>query len=226
MELLVFGKAGRRILVFPTLRGNPHQYEELGMVEVLRDRLEGNTLQLLCLDSLDLDSWYNRERRPRDRVLRHLDFENYVLREVLPFSHSKNADPSLTAHGCSLGAFHAVNIAFRHPECFTHILALTGRYDLTKSFPGLPDLLDGYYDDDVYFNTPSHFMSNMTDPQLLEQLRKLDIKIVVGESDAFFQNNRALSQTLWDKGIGHAFHVWKGSGHGARNWREMVRLYL
>ena len=226
MEVVVFGKSGRRALVFPTYRGTQYQYEELGAVEVLRDRLEAGSLQLLCLESLDKETWYNRALSPRERVLRHVEFENYVLREVLPFSASANADPALTAHGCSLGAFHAVNIALRHPERFTQVLALGGRYDLTKSFPGMPDLLDGYYDEDVYFNTPCHFMSNMTDPGLLELLRKLDITIVVGEADAFKDNNRELSQTLWNKGIRHAFHVWEGYSHSTRNWCEMVRLYL
>jgi esterase/lipase superfamily enzyme/lysophospholipase L1-like esterase len=226
MELLVLGRAGHRVLVFPTLYGSPYQYEELGMVEVLRDRLERDTLQLFCLDSLDLESWYDRERLPRDRVLRHLDFENYVLQEAIPFSHSKNADSALTGHGCSLGAFHAVNFAFRHPDHFSRVLALSGRYDLTKGFAGFRDLLDGYYDDDVYFNTPCHFMPNLTDPRLLEQLRRLDITIVIGESDAFIENNRALSQTLWDKGVWHTFHVWNGYAHNPHRWCEMVRLYL
>ena len=97
---------------------------------------------------------------------------------------------------------------------------------MTKSFAGFRDLLDGYYDDDVYFNTPCHFMPNLTDPRLLEQLRRLDITIVIGESDAFIENNLALSQTLWDKGVWHAFHVWNGYAHSPRRWCEMVRLYL
>jgi esterase/lipase superfamily enzyme len=226
MELLLIGRAGRRVLVFPTLYGTPYQYEELGMVEALRDRLEGGGLQLLCLDSPDLESLYNRGLPPRERILRHVAFESYILREVLPFSQNRNANPALTAHGCSLGAFHAVNIAFRHPLRFTHVVGLSGRYDLTKSFGGFRDLMDGYYDEDVYFNTPCHFMANLTDPRLLEQLRGLDITIVTGESDAFVENNRAFSRTLWDKGIWHAFHVWDSHSHSPRRWCEMVRRFL
>jgi esterase/lipase superfamily enzyme len=226
MNVVVFGKSGRRVLVFPTYRGTQHQYEEMGAVEALRDRLEGGALQLVCVETLDTETWYNRAISPRERVLRHVEFENYVLQEVLPFSLRANPHPGLTAHGCSLGAFHAINIALRHPERFTQVLALGGRYDLTKSFLGMPDLLDGYYDEDVYFNTPCHFMPNLTDPVLLEQIRKLDITIVLGEKDGFKQNNYELSATLWNKGIWHALRVWNGFSHGARNWCEMVRLYL
>jgi esterase/lipase superfamily enzyme/lysophospholipase L1-like esterase len=226
MDLLLIGQGGRRVLVFPTVHGNPYQYEELGMVEALRARLERDELQLFCLDSLDSDTWYNQNLPPRERVLRHIDFENYVLREVLPFSHRENANPAVVAHGCSLGAFHAVNIALRHPGQFTHAVGISGRYDLTRSVGGFPDLLDGYCDDEVYFNTPCHFMANITDPQLLEQMRRLDITIVIGESDTFMENNRAFSQTLWNKGIWHAFCVWDGYAHSPRRWCEMVRRYL
>lgn len=226
MNVVVFGKSGRRVLVFPTYRGTQRQYEEMGAVEVLRGRLENGALQLLCLESLDTETWYNRAISPRERVLRHVSFENYVLREVLPFSLNANAHPAVTAHGCSLGAFHAVNIALRHPECFTQVLALGGRYDLTKSFFRMPDLLDGYYDEDVYFNTPCHFMANLQDPILLEQIRKLDITIVIGEKDEFRSNNCDLSRILWNKGVWHALRVWNGYSHGAQNWCDMVRVYL
>lgn len=226
MELLVFGHAGVRMLVFPTWGGRFYQYEDNGMVEVLRDRLEGGALQLFCVDSYDSHALYNHEISPRERILQQMSFERYILEEVLPFSERKNPNPSLTAHGCSLGAFHAVNMAFRHPNRFSGVLALSGRYDLTRSISGFLDLFDGYYDDDIYYNTPGHFIVNLTDPELLKQLRKLNITLAVGERDAFFENNRDFSQALWDKGIWHAFRVWSGKPHDFDHWREMLRLYM
>jgi len=225
MELLVFGHAGVRVLVFPTWRGRFYQYEDNGMVEVLRDRLEGGTLQFFCVDSFDSHALYNHDISPRERILRHMDFEKYILQEVLPFSEGKNPNPSVTAQGCSLGAFHALNIAFRYPDRFNGVLALSGRYDLIRSFGGYLDLFDGHYDEDIYFNTPCHFIPNLTDTELLKQLRKLDITLAVGGADVFLENNRALSQALWEKGIWHAFHVWAGKAHDFHHWREMLRLY-
>ena len=225
MELLVFGHAGVRVLVFPTWGGRFYQYEDNGMIEVLRDRLEQGQLQLFCVDSFDAHSLYNHKISPRERIMRHNNFEKYILNEVVPFSEHKNPHPSLLTHGCSLGAFHAVNIAFRYPTRFKGVVALSGRYDLTRWFGGIPDLFDGYYDEDVYFHMPSHFIPNLTDPELLKQLRQLDITLVVGEGDAFLENNRALSQALWDKGVWHAFRVWSGRGHSFRHWREVIKVY-
>lgn len=225
MELLVFGHAGTRVLVFPTWRGRFYQYEDHGAVEALRDRLEGGTLQLFCVDGFDAHSIYNRKISPRERILRHMNFERYILHEVLPFSERRNPGSPLTAHGSSLGAFHAMNVALRHPTQFNGVLALSGRYDLTCSFGGFLNLFDGYYDSDIYFNTPSHFLPGINDPELLHQLRNLKITLVIGEADAFIENNRSLSQALWDKGIEHAFHVWAGEAHAFHYWREMLKLY-
>lgn len=224
-ELLVFGHAGPRVVVFPAWRGRFYQYEDRGMVEVVRDRLEGGALQLYCVDGFDAESLYNRELSPRERILRHLAYERYVLHEVVPLSESSNPNSLLTAHGCSLGAFHAVNIAFRHPCRFTGVLALSGRYELTRCMGRYMDLFDGYYDQDVYFNTPSHFVPNLTDAELLRLLRRLNITLVVGSGDAFMENNRALSTALWDKGIWHAFRVWDSGEHDFPCWRQMLRAY-
>ena len=40
MELLVFGHAGARVLVFPTAGGRFHEWEDQGMVNALRDLIE------------------------------------------------------------------------------------------------------------------------------------------------------------------------------------------
>lgn len=225
MELLVFGHAGVRVLVFPTWRGRFHQYEDNGVVDVLRRSLADGALQLFCVDSFDSHAMYNQEISPRERIVRHLSFERYILEEVLPFSEGKNPHPSVAVQGCSLGAFHAVNIAFRYPDRFDSVLALSGRYDLTRSFDGYHDLFDGYYDDDIYFNMPSHFIPNLTDVELLRKLRRLNITLGVGERDVFLENNRTLSLALWDKGVAHTFRLWQGKSHNFDNWREMVRLY-
>src|SRR5438309_1051987 len=91
MELLVFGHAGARVLAFPTSRGRFHEWEDRGLVGgVLRHGLENGFLQLVCVDSVDTESWYAR-RPPGDRVWRQAQYDAYLLGEVLPFTRSLNA---------------------------------------------------------------------------------------------------------------------------------------
>lgn len=222
MELLVFGHTGARVLAFPTRCGRFFDYENMGIVDALRDKIESGWLQLICVDSIDQETFYCNWCDPRDRVRRHLRFERYILDEVLPLSQRLNPTPFVIALGMSFGAYHAVNLALRHPHRFGRVVAISGRYDLTRAPDGFRDLLDGHYDPDVYFNMPNHYVPNLHDDHLLAAIRRIDIKLIVGESDPFLEDNRRLSESLWQKGIWHLFQTWNGRAHGYRRWREIV----
>lgn len=219
MELLVHGHAGAPVLVFPTSKGRFFEYEDRGMVAALGDFLEQGWFQLYCVDSVDAESFYNWWTHPVNRILRHLQYEEYLLNEVLPLIRAQNPNSFLITHGCSFGAYHALNIAFRHPHLFGRVLACSGMYDMSTFF-------GGYYDNNIYFNTPSHFISNLNDPYRLDALRRLDIIIAIGKDDPNIENNRALSTALWQKMIWHAFREWDGWSHDWPYWQQMVRLYI
>jgi esterase/lipase superfamily enzyme len=158
-------------------------------------------------------------------LARHSQYERYVLEEVLPLT-AGNPHPFLIAHGCSIGAFHAVNIALRRPELFQRIVALSGRYDLTQPAGIFPNLFDGYYSDEVYFNTPNHFVQGLADEAVLGLMRSMDIVLAVGEDDPFRASTEVLSEALWRKGVGNHLAIWPGEAHRVRCWREMVKRYL
>ncbi len=52
MEMLVFGHAGAKVLVFPTREGRFFEYEQLGLVASLADKLQAGHLQLYCIEGL------------------------------------------------------------------------------------------------------------------------------------------------------------------------------
>ncbi|MFZ4538525.1 esterase family protein [Propionivibrio sp.] len=226
MELLVVGHSGAKVLVFPTRDGRFHEYEDLHLVHSVASKIEAGHLQLWCVDSIDWESFYCFWNTPADRIRRHMLFEEYILHEVMPLMHGMNPHPCTIAHGCSLGAYHAANIAFRHPDKFQKLVALSGRYDLTLSVDVFHDLLNGHYDENVYFNTPTHFLPNLRCDWHLEHLRRMDMVIVVGADDPFLDNNRYLSAILDAKGLSHRLHVWEGRAHRASCWRKMAPLYL
>ena len=85
MELLIFGHAGAKVLIFPSRLGRFYEYEKLGIVELLKHKIEQGWLQLYCVDSIDSESFYCNWAHPSGRIKRHIDFEKYILKEVLPF---------------------------------------------------------------------------------------------------------------------------------------------
>ena len=226
MELLVFGHAGARVLVFPTRTGRFFDYENWGLVESIRHKIENGWLQLFCVDSVDAESFYCSAKPPQERVHRHLQYEAYLRHEVIPLTRKKNSNMVMITHGCSMGAFHALNFAFRYPEMVGKVVALSGRYDLTQEIGPFKDLFDGYYDQTIYYNTPTHFIPNLNDARILTLLRRMEIIFVIGDADPFYTNNRILSEQLWDKQIRHTMHVWQGRAHKARYWQHIIPLYL
>jgi esterase/lipase superfamily enzyme len=225
MELLVFGHGGVPVLFFPTRTARFYDYENWRIIESMKGKIEDGQLQVFCVDSVDIESFYS-DKHPAERIKRHRQYEQYIIYEVLSFIRSRNQHPDLVAAGCSLGGYHAVNIAFKHPWLFSKVVGMSARYDLTLSSPKFPDLLSGYHDDNVYFSMPSMFIPNLSDTFLLQCLRRMDITIVIGMEDPFFENNQQLVEAMRRKGIDCAFIVWNEEAHRPRYWRRMVQLYL
>jgi esterase/lipase superfamily enzyme len=48
------------VLVFPTSGGRFFEYEDRGMVNALLPKIDRGELQIICVDSVDQESWYNR----------------------------------------------------------------------------------------------------------------------------------------------------------------------
>jgi esterase/lipase superfamily enzyme len=226
MELLVFGHAGPRTVVFPTREGRFYDYENFGMVGALAEPLEEGRRQLFCVDSIDSESFYGAHLPPGQRIVRHQQYEDYILEEVLPLTSLINDHPELVAHGCSIGAYHATNIALRHPRRFQRVVALSGRYDLTEQLGPFPDLFDGYRSDHIRSHTPNYYVPRLRDWDHLDALRRMEIMLVIGAEDPFFESTQYLANSLWAKEIRNRLVIWNGEAHRASYWRKMVKLYL
>ncbi len=220
MEMLIFGHAGRPVVVFPTSCGRFYDFEDRGMVGALAGRIDAGEVQLFCVDSVDAESWYNRATAPRWRIQRQLRYESYLLNELLPMLRQRNADPRLFALGCSFGGYHAVNLALRHPEVVTGFLSLCGAFDLTG-------FLGGYYDQDCYYNLPTHYLPNLTDAGFLERFRQNRYVLATGRDDQCLPQNQALDRILTALDVPHELHIWEEkNSHDWPTWQRMVAQYL
>ena len=219
MELLVFGHGGSRVLVFPTSMGRYYEWEDRGMMGALGEHIERGWIQLYCVDSVDEESWYARGKDPGARAWRHMEYENYLLHEVLPLMSSKNPTPYLITTGASFGAYHAMNFALRHPDITNRVIAMSGLYNIER-------WAGDYRDDNLYYNCPCLYIPNESDEGRLKLLRQLDIIMAIGRDDSNIENNRWLSGALWGKGIGNALREWDGWAHDWPWWLKMIQLYI
>jgi esterase/lipase superfamily enzyme len=219
MEMLAFGHAGLPALVFPTSCGRFFEFEDRGMIAAVDQKLEEGHLQLFCVDSVDSESWYNRAVAPRWRVARHIQYEQYLMREVLSLIRA-DGNPHLAAIGCSFGGYHAANIALRHPDIFTAFLSMGGAFDLSS-------FLSGYYDQDCYFNLPTHYLPNMNDAWYLDRYRRNTYILATGVHDHCWDDNERMAQIMRSKGIPCRLDVWgDNTGHDWPWWQKMMQTYV
>ncbi|MCA9935168.1 MAG: esterase family protein [Anaerolineales bacterium] len=219
MELLIFGHTGARVLVFPTSKGKFYEWEDRSMMDALRDHLDNGWLQMYCVDSVDAESWYAYWKHPGDRAWRHMQYEFYLLNEVIPLSQQLNDNPYLITVGASFGAYHAVNFALRHPHLVGRTIGMSGIYDVGR-------WVDGYSDQNVYANNPVAYIPNEHNHDRLTALRNLDIILAVGHDDSLRGSNEQLSGLLWEKEIGNALRIWDGWAHDWPWWQQMIRQYV
>ena len=220
MELLAYGHAGFPVVIFPTSGGRFFEYEDRGMVGALAPKIDRGELQVMCVDSVDQESWYNRSIAPADRLHRHNAFDAYLTFEVAPFVRDRTSWGQIGTTGCSFGGYHAINYALRHPDIVTYAVSMSGAFDVPRRF------LDGYYNSDAYFHSPLDSLLNLEYQWFLERLRRSYYVLVVGNADPLFDQNVKMAHAFGIKGVPHTLDVWEGFGHDWPWWQKMADKYF
>ncbi|MCB0653931.1 MAG: esterase family protein [Saprospiraceae bacterium] len=223
MDLAVYGHYGFALLLIPTAAADYLEYERFLLIDAIRHYIDSGKVKVFSINSINSESWLNDRMHPRDKSIRHQQFNSYVFHEVVPFirTHTSQDTPIITC-GASLGALHAANLFFKRPDLFEGVIAMSGDYDLST-------YTKGYYDEDVYFNSPLQYMANLDDNFFLPRLRgKRHIHFLSGTGN--YENpdaSRRMSGVLHAKGIPHELDIWgPDMTHDWPTWRAMLPYYL
>ena len=219
MEFLWFGKFGRPVILFPTSAGRYYENEDFHLASSVSDKVNNGEIQLILPDTVNDESWYNKSVHPAVRAARHAQYDSYLRNELVPYIHNRAQRGDLAVYGASFGAYHASNFAARYPDVVSRAICFSGVYDI-HSF------LDGYWDDNCYFNCPTAFIPNM-DNEMAGKLARVGWVIATGEHDSIVQKNREFAEILSSKGIPNHFELWPGQfGHDWPWWREHLRRFV
>jgi esterase/lipase superfamily enzyme len=219
MEFLWFGKFGRPVMLFPTSSGRFHENEDFGLAGSVADKVDAGEIQLILVDTVNNESWYNKGVHPAVRAARHAQYDAYLRHEMVPYIFNRAQRGDLVVYGASFGAYHASNFAARYPDVVSRAICFSGVYDI-HSF------LDGYWDENCYFHCPTAYIPNMTG-DWAAKLSRVGWVIATGEHDSLAQQNRDFSNLLWSKGISNHSEFWGGQfGHDWPWWREHLRRFV
>jgi esterase/lipase superfamily enzyme len=226
--LIAYGHYGRPVLVFASEQGRAWDFENNGMVDAVADVIEAGRVKLYCVDSGDGSSWSNNAEPIEERARRHNDYERWILDSVVPWIADDCGGASeIATLGCSLGAYHAANIALRHAHVFPLALCLSGNYDPTTWHAW------GEQGDATYFHNPMAYIANL-DGDHLDWLRsQVSLLLVVGQGawevdpTGSLPSTRAFADLLSSKGIRHELDVWGYDvPHDWSSWRDQLRHHL
>ncbi len=218
-DMLVFGESGFPIIIFATSKGSYYQNKDFGLVDCVSRFVDEGLVKIYTPDSIDKESWYNYDIHPSERVKNHITYENLILDEVIEVAKQETGFQKVAVAGASFGGYHAVNIAFRHPDSIAYMFSMSGAFDI-KQF------IFGYYDDNCYYNNPPDYLPGLNDSWYLENIKKMGIVLGTGGLDSCRNDNINLSNILKSKGIEHWLDDEQSVGHDWPWWKEMLPKYI
>lgn len=223
MPIATYGDYGFALLLVPTAAADYLEYERFQLMNHIAPFIDAGVVKVFSIDSINNESWLNNNIDPFYKSHRHQQWNDYVFNEVVPFiRNSTSTDTPIITCGASFGALHSMNLFLKRPDIINGVIAMSGVYDLTE-------YTKGHYDDHVYFNSPMHYMPNLSNHGILEQIRRSkNIHIVTGSGS--YEDPTAsgkMAKTLYDKGIWYELDVWGQEWpHDWDTWRAMLPHYL
>ena len=229
MEFKVYGHRGKPILYIPCQAGRFWDFESFHMDDVLRPWIDVGKVMVFSIDTIDNETWADKNGDCRRRIERHEQWFNYVINELVPRIHHIAGERNwhqekIMTFGCSMGAMHAGNFFFRRPDLFDNVLALSGIYDSNDAF-------GSYMDDLLYQNSPCHYLQSMPrDHHYIPMYNSGRQVFCVGQGaweDELKVSTGWLGRVLYEKGINCCVQFW---GHDVNHdwdwWYKQVVHYL
>ena len=206
MPFLVFGHAGRPVMVFPTQNGRCTDFNEFGMSDTVAEQIRTGRLQLFCVDSIDAQTWSDKEGNKGYRAWLQEQWFRYCTEEFTPLMLQMNGTrlAPLTA-GCSMGATHALNTFLRRPDLFDGVIALSGAYDARYFF-------GDYTDANLYNNSIVDYMRGLpSDHPYIPMFNTRSIVVCTGQGaweEEMIRTTGMLKKIFEEKGIRAWFDFW------------------
>lgn len=223
MSVVTYGHYGFALLLVPTAGADYLEYERFQLIDAIALFIDEGKMKVYSINSENNNSWMNKDLTPQDQSRRHEEWNNYVYDEVIPFiKKTSSPETKIIVCGASFGALHSMNLFLKRPDLLDGVIAMCGVYDLTY-------YTNGYMDDTVYYNSPQHYIPNLTDQNIIAQINKSHhVHILTGSGP--YEDPRAggeFAKLLYEKGIFYDFDNWGPNyPHDWPTWRAMLPHYL
>ncbi len=223
-----YGHYGKPVVVFPSEAGRAWDFENNGMIDAIRPLIDEGRCKVYCVDSFDAQTWSDRWLSLEERARRHNAYESWITNEVVGWigADSPGAQTAVVT-GCSLGAYHALNLALKRADLFPEALCLSGNYD--------PSTWHAWGDagDAAYFANPTQYVPHLGGGHLDWLRARLHIVLTVGRGawethpTGALPSSRHLAHLLGEKGIWAELDEWGDDvSHDWHWWQRQIAHQL
>ncbi len=223
MPIVTYGHYGFALLLVPTAAADYLEYERFQLIDTLKPWIESGKVKVFSVNSMNTESWMNNDMLGEHKAIRHNQFNEYIYNEVIPFiRNSTSWETQIIVSGASFGALHSMNLFLKRPDLINGVLAMSGVYDLTE-------YTKGFYDEQVYYNSPMHYMPNLTDHTILEQIRRSNHIHIFSGSGAYEDPSSSgrFAKILYNKNINYELDIWGEEWpHDWNTWRNLMPHYM
>lgn len=223
MPIVSYGHYGFALLLIPTAAADYLEYERFQLIDALAPMINAGKLRVYSINSMNKESWMNNQMLGEHKAIRHNQFNEYVFNEVIPFiRNSTSPEIMIYTCGASFGALHAMNLFLKRPDIINGAISMSGVYNLTE-------YSKGFWDDQVFYNSPEHYMPGLKDPFYLDKIKASHhIHIYTGSGD--YEDPEAAKRfagILYEKGIWYDLDVWgQDIKHDWPTWIKMLPYIL
>lgn len=223
MPIVSYGYYGFALLLIPTAAADYLEYERFQLIEALAPFINNGKLRVFSIDSMNNESWMNNDMLPEHKAIRHNQFNEYVYNEVVPYiRNATSPETMIYTSGASFGALHAMNLFLKRPDIINGVISMSGVYDLSE-------YTKGFWDEQVFYNSPEHYMPTLTDPYYLDKIKASHHIHIYAGSGAYEDPDasKRFAGILYQKGIWYDLDIWGNDiTHDWPTWRKMLPYIL
>lgn len=223
MPIVQYGDYGFALLLVPTAAADYLEYERFQLIDYLAPYINAGKIKVFSVNSMNNESWMNNDMLGEHKAIRHNEFNTYIYDEVVPFIKNNTSwTTPIILSGASFGALHSMNLFLKRPDLIDGVIAMSGVYDLKE-------YTKGFFDDQVYLNSPMLYMPNLTDHSILEQIRESHHIHILSGCGAHEDPEaaKAFAGVLYNKGINYELSIWGNEWtHDWPTWRAMLPLFI
>jgi len=215
IHLEVTGHWGHPILLFPSSYGQYTQNRDFGLNGSVMRWVDEGRIKLYNVETIDGLTFYAEHMNSETKIHNYEHYMQFLRSELIPYIQNECNSHRIAVAGVSFGGYHASNTAFRFPDLISHVISMSGVFNIRNFVPLSDDIR-------IYYNCPDEFMVH----EESWKFHHMQIVLSTSDWDSCKPKNENMARILADKGIPCWYDEKKWISHDWPLWKMVFAEYI